>query len=547
MIPAVALLLLAAGALRADTGGVCGTTPNGAREMAAWHQYWEQTRARPERVASVAADRDVDNVAVLEDRDDLVVRQNPFDLEGATLRFVPDRDGYTVARLSLPLDPPGSSLGLGADDARAVDLPFPFPFFGRRYDQVFAHSDGHLTFGAPDTSTSERGLSRLLSGPPCIAPFFADLDPSRGGQVTVSAAADRVSIVWLDVPGAGQLNRNTFEATLHPDGSIDFVYGARLETRESLVGLSPGAAREATAADLSVPSPSRASGALVEHFSDAEKIDLVSVARRFLSTHPDVFEQIVVYTTRPLNPVPGTLAFEINVRNEIQGIGLEILDDSARWGSSGALASVAFMDSIDSYLDVDGFEILGHEVEHRWLARLRFRDAQGASSTALLGRGLAHWSFFMHSDASDVEGNRIADLGDHFETVDFARGYSALDQYAMGLRPPEEVPPFFYVDAPDNFRPDRGYKAASGPEAGVSFTGVRRNVTIQDVIAAMGPRIPDAAHAPRLLRQAFVLVSDRTAPATPARQQALARIRARFEQYYRDATGGRGAVDSQLP
>src|SRR5262249_4001990 len=343
------------------------------------------------------------------------------------------------------------------------------------------------------------------------------------------------------------LNRNSFEVVLHPDGIIDLVYGERLETRECLVGLSPGAAREAAAADLSVPSPAQSSGAGGEHFSESDKIDLVSVTRRFLAGHPDVFEQIVVYTTRPLNPVPGTLAFEINVRNDIQGIGLEAIDDSARWGSSGALASVVFMDSVDPYLDTDGFEILGHALEHRWPARLRFGDAQGTPSSALLGRGLVHWSFFMHRDASDVEGNRIADLGSRFETVDFARGYSALDQYAMGLRAPEEVPPFFYVEAPDNFRPDRNYKASSGPEAGVSFTGVRRDVTIQDVIAAMGPRLPDPAHAPRLLRQAFVLISDRTAPATPERQQTLARIRARFEGYYREATGGRGVVDSHLP
>jgi hypothetical protein len=30
--------------------------------------------------------------------------------------------------------------------------------------------------------------------------------------------------------------------------------------------------------------------------------------------------------------------------------------------------------------------------------------------------------------------------------VDITRGYGALDQYAMGLRAPEEVPPFFYVE-----------------------------------------------------------------------------------------------------
>jgi hypothetical protein len=117
----------------------------------------------------------------------------------------------------------------------------------------------------------------------------------------------------------------------------------------------------------------------------------------------------------------------------------------------------------------------------------------------------------------------------------------------MGLRLPEEVPPFFYVDEPDNFRPNRAFKFSSSPEAGISFTGSRRDVRIEDVIAAMGPRAPDATRAPRRLRQAFVLVADAQAPATEARRQALARIRSRFEAFYREATGGRGAVDSTLP
>jgi hypothetical protein len=63
----------------------------------------------------------------------------------------------------------------------------------------------------------------------------------------------------------------------------------------------------------------------------------------------------------------------------------------------------------------------------------------------------------------------------------------------------------------------------------------------------MGPRVPDATRAPRLLRQAFVLVADGAAPATPERIAALARIRARFGPYYRDATDGRGSADSTLP
>jgi hypothetical protein len=109
------------------------------------------------------------------------------------------------------------------------------------------------------------------------------------------------------------------------------------------------------------------------------------------------------------------------------------------------------------------------------------------------------------------------------------------------------VPPFFYVEGADNFRPNRTYKVSTAPEAGVSFTGVRRPVRMEDVLAAMGPRVPDAAHAPRSSRLAFILVSDASAPATPTRVAGVARIRTRLEDLFRAATGGRAAVQTSLP
>jgi hypothetical protein len=530
---------------------VCGTERGGAVHLSALHRYWTDAGLRlamaSDHRAATAGDGDADQVAILEDRGDLVVSRNPFDLDRTSVRLTPNQaGGYDPVRLALPLDPPAASLGMTNDDARAVDLPFAFPFYGRRFTQAFIHSDGALTFGAPDRETGERGMGRFLTGPPRIAVFFTDLDPARGGSVSATVAADRAVFRWDAVPGGGQINRNSFQATLLASGEVDLVYG-EMQSREAVVGVSPGGAEALTAADFAGGRPQSSAGALVERFSETEKLDLVSAVRRFYDGHADAFEQLVVYTTRPLNPLGGSLAFEINVRNDIAGIGLETLDRTAEWGSAGRLESVVFMDAVDSYRDVDGFEILGHEVGHRWLSRLSFRVAGGSSSTALLGRGAVHWSFFLDTDASVLEGNDIQDQGGgRFETVDLARGFSPLDQYAMGLRAAAEVPPFFYVDGADNFRPNRPYKFSSSPEAGVSFTGVRRPVRIEDVVAAMGPRIPDASRAPRVLRQGYILVADRIALATEVRRATVSRIRSRFEAYYAEATGGRGAAVTHL-
>ena len=240
-------------------------------------------------------------------------------------------------------------------------------------------------------------------------------------------------------------------------------------------------------------------GALVERFSETEQLDLVSAVRRFLAGRADVFQQVVVYTTRPLNPVPGTLAFEINVRNDVRGIGLEIDGPRARVGQRGR-AGERRLHGLRRHLR--GRATASRSSPTRsaiagW--RGCASDGDGAAPRpGLLGRGGVHWSFFLDTDASVMEGNDIADRGDgRFETVDFARRFSPLDQYAMGLRAAAEVPPFFYVDVPDDFRPNRPFKASSAPEAGVSFTGVRRDVRIEDVVRAMGPRVP-ATGPPRL-------------------------------------------------
>jgi hypothetical protein len=544
----LALLLLAAPPTAADfaDGPACGTSPDGSRDLVAQHAYWGQTRAGTASVHD-ARDADVDHVAILDDRGDLVARRNPFDLDRASLRFVPNgAGGYDPVPLTGALEPAGTPVSLGDNDARALDLPFAFPFFGRRYDRAFLHADGSLTFDAPDPGGADRSMARFLAGPPRVAGFFRALDLSRGGSLTARLGADRVVFQWNGVPGGGQINRNSFQVALLPSGEIELVYG-EMQSREALVGVSPGGSFDLTAADLSRGTPRSARGAIVERFSETDRLDLVSTVQRFLATHADLFEQVIVYTTRPLNPVPGSLAFEINVRNDVRGIGQDVVDHGRDWGSAAKLESVVYMDTVDAYLERDGFEILGHEVGHRWLSRIRFRDP-GGSGNGLLGRGLVHWSFFLDSDASVMEGNEIEDRGGgRFETVDFARGYSALDQYAMGLRAPDEVPPFFFVDGADDFRPNRSFRASNAPEAGITFTGVRRDVRVEDVIAELGPRVPDHTQAPRRMRQAFLLVGDAQAPSTETRRRAVARIRAHFEEDYRRATGGRATVDTTLP
>lgn len=523
----------------------CATAPDGPYDQLALHGYWSKRGT----VSTAAGPQDVveDGIAILEDRGDLVARKNPLDLSGRTVRFTANaRGGYDAG----PGEPIPSGVATDLDLAREhvleIALPFRFPFFGRWHDRVFVHFDGHLTFGEPDLAGGARSMARFLGGPPRIAVFFADLDLARGGRVTTEPSAGGFVVRWTDVPGGGQFGHNTFGVALRPSGEIDLAFG-QLGTRNALVGVSPGEASDLTPADLTATTPVGGAGALVERFSERDEIDLVSCVRRVLGAHGDGFDQVVVYTTRPLNPYPGTLAFEINVKNDVAGIGLESFDFARDWGSAGRLTSVVYMDAVDTYLDVDGFEVLAHEVGHRWLANARFRTPSGEVSRALLGDGV-HWSFFFDTDGSFLGGNDLEEISTgRFETVDFARRYGPLDQYLMGLRSQREVSSFFLVEQADDFRPNRPYKPSSGSETGVSFTGVKREVRVEDVIAALGPRVPDSTRSPRVFRQAFVLVADAEGPATPVRRSALKRIRSGFETFFLQATEGRAAVETALP
>ena len=61
-----------------------------------------------------------------------------------------------------------------------MNVAFGFSFFGQTQTTAFVNSDGNVTFEQEDRASTDRNVARLLTGPPRIAPFLADLDPSTG-------------------------------------------------------------------------------------------------------------------------------------------------------------------------------------------------------------------------------------------------------------------------------------------------------------------------------------------------------------------------------
>jgi hypothetical protein len=359
------------------------------------------------------------------------------------------------------------------------------------------------------------------------------------------SAADQYTVTWCGVRGFDSTRTTNAQVTLLPDGTIEMKFG-EVALAEAIVGLSPGRTGDFVPVDMSAAGPSPGgSGAVGERFAEEAQLDTVEVARKFYQTHPDNYDQLVIWTDASV--LDDAFAYEVTVANEVRGIGIGIFDASTDFGSAGRLRSYTVMDWIGKYPEDPSqaflgenstLSLLGQEVGHRWLAFFEFRDHTGASSEALLGRDQAHWSFFMDSDASVMEGNDIEDLGGgSFRTTAAVQRYSRLDQYAMGLVPPSQVPTFFYVQSPTNVAGSRA--ADSAPRVGVTFNGTRRDVLIDDVIAINGARVPSAAESPRVHRQAFLLVVSRGRTADAAQVAKIDRIRRGWEAFFLQATENR--------
>jgi hypothetical protein len=519
-----------------------------------WKHEAARSRVGPLAISPAATSEDEGQIAVLRDDGDLILPANLYDLRSTAVTFARNGiGGFDVRRSDRTFQSSvGDKVPLGDDDSAPVTLPFAFPFYSARYSSLFINSDGNLTFVSDDHASTDRDVNRFLTGPPRIAVLFDDLDPSSGGGVYRRTDGDAVVFTWCSVPEFGAANnRVNVQVRLGSDGNVDFIYGATVGATEAVVGVSPGATGIFTPVDVSTASAGTiagGSGAVGERFAAQREVDFVATTRKFYQTHADVFDQLVVFTNTRTT-ASGVFSYEFTVANEVSGIGVDTYDSSRDFGSGGRLRSIVNMDALTKFPDDprqrflgenNALSVMGQECGHRWLAYLEFRD-NGTNSQELLGRDQAHWSFFFDSDASNMEGNDIQDLGNGlFRTVGAVSRYSALDQYAMGLRSAAEVPPMFVVT-----KVTSGGSAEDAPRIGVDIRGTRKDVRIEDIVAAMGARQPGASAAQKVFRQAFLFVVAQPRE-TADDITKLERFRSAWETYFSDSTDGRGTMNARL-
>jgi len=282
--------------------------------------------------------------------------------------------------------------------------------------------------------------------------------------------------------------------------------------------------------------------------------DTTAILDRALALAGDRFDFITVLaaSTFPGDVEPESgFAFFHHMNNDVSGIGLALFSDPA----GRTLRGVINLNDLGEHaagplVPYAGFngviapvELLGHEASH-WVGA--YLSAQAAP---LLGRDGSHWSFYLQTSGSVLEGNLWIDNGDGtFTTAPTPRQYdtySALDLYLWGLLPPSQMgPPGFAISSPTH---NPGQGRFSLPLGGFTTGGTRVDISPLDLRNSNGTRAPAFPATPDTFTMAFVLVAPEGEDPTATDMDLITRLRVEFESWFSTHTGGRGTMITSLP
>ena len=252
--------------------------------------------------------------------------------------------------------------------------------------------------------------------------------------------------------------------------------------------------------------------------------------------------------------------------NDVRGIGLPRFDNNGR---SNPLEGFIFMNYYRFFSElygrfgqqvVNGFSrhTFNQEAGHRWIVSFAMdRTVATPKLIDILGRMESHWSYYMDSGGSPMEGNWWRDNGNGTFTtrtnVDNWR-YNPLDLYLMGLVGPSNVPDWYYIDNPVNGSArdisGRSPTNESPPQifSPVTISGDRVDVDISEVTGAFGSRFPPAGQSPTRFKALVILLASQT---TALSESQRVEFEADVDNYmvgFTEGTGGRAFFDyNQMP
>ncbi len=560
---------------------------------AAW-----QGRQEPGR--SIGSITTQDNLVVLALDEGALGRANLFDLVKHTLRFTPEAGGYRVGNTAFAWD---GAFGDQAPPRTPVVLRnFTFPFSGQRWDAVTVDTAGSIGFGGGVTIARfdqlQVAATALVNKTPAICVF---MKPRLSGPHYVKELPDRVLITWtLTEPIAGIQDFtwtptvNRFQAVLFKDGAIQMSYD-EVAARDAIVGVYPSVragTNPATIAAVDLSAATKADGPFATVYESFHYLSLPNprdLTCTVLTALGDRFDFLAYYadfrvdnqeagtpSNGPLGGGPnggavtGIGATQHNLASYCSAgrfqwqfiqpiyVGANQMQERPPAGLTDAnVHNIGFYTHQLGERTPDGrmpaydyaMSQIGHEMAHRWSA---FVNARVGTETIPLGpthwaRGLqapAPFPFQRPTEASAMGGGVWQDNFDGtFTQLDDdyyvpATGYSYLDLYLMGLLAPSEVPDFFIL---------RNLVAAGHDANGHPlFKADRTKVTIEDVIAAEGPREPVVDRAQKQFNTGFVLVVEHGQMPSRDLVERTSGIRTAWMDYFATVTGHRASMTATV-
>ena len=267
------------------------------------------------------------------------------------------------------------------------------------------------------------------------------------------------------------------------------------------------------------------------------------IAKEFYKTHADDYDFLVIFSNFDFQmPALEAAAFYLGVKNDTHGIGQDLFDHSGSFGSAGRLQGTIDMGNVAS-LATDPLSpefsltlgLLSHELLHRWAARSSFQRLDGVISSDLLGMGGNHWSFLLDTAGSLQYGNRWVDNGDGtFTSLPGRKYFSPIDLYLMGLLEKSQVPPMLLID-------NKEVDPAQLTKSGVTISGQASYVTIDDIIAADGERIPGYTDSQKDFNIGCILVTQ-PGTYTGSELQGINNLANAWPVWFSSLTGGVGKI-----
>ena len=165
----------------------------------------------------------------------LASQQQPLVVDGdETLDFAlvsrSDAFGYICRPSDFDYIDAGTALNLTGDDASlAIDLPFPFTFYGTTFRTATVSTNGFLSFATfPNNTFSNTPIPDTDAPNAAIYPFWDDLFVDGPGSVRTevvgTAPNRRLAVEWSQVRFVGDSSRITFEVVIGENGRIQFQY-----------------------------------------------------------------------------------------------------------------------------------------------------------------------------------------------------------------------------------------------------------------------------------------------------------------------------------